>query len=172
MAIVCGNDQATGSFARMGSQSSRSLGARMEQPPPTPIIDLDNQTQGFNDFDEVGQSQSPINDAPTSSTSKPKEGKKRAKRAKADEEIMRDVKFELGRIANALEADKSKFISKDLFDEIMTLSDRYTEHDLGRAYDYLLQNLPLANGFMNKTHSFRCIWMDDFLDQARASRRA
>ncbi|KAH7658062.1 hypothetical protein IHE45_17G062000 [Dioscorea alata] len=172
IAIVCGNDQATGSFARTGSQSSRSLGARMDQPPTSPVIDLDNQTQGFDDFDDFAPSENPTNDTPTTATSTAKKGKKRAKHANADEEIMRDVKFELGRIANALEADKNKFISKDLLDEIMTLSAHYSEYDLGQAYDYLLQNLPLANGFMNKTHSLRCIWMDDFLDRLRDDRRA
>ncbi|KAH7691710.1 Myb/SANT-like domain-containing protein [Dioscorea alata] len=172
MAIVCGNDQATGSFARTGSQSSRSLGARMDQPPTSPVIDLDNQTQGFDDFDDFAPSDNPTNDTPTTATSTARKGKKRVKHANADEEIMRDVKCELGRIANALEADKSKFISKELLDEIMTLSAHYSEYDLGRAYDYLLQNLPLANGFMNKTHSLRCIWMDDFLDRLRDDRRA
>ena len=172
MAIVCGNDQATESFARTGSQDSRSLGARMEQQPTSPIIDLDNQTQGFNGFDDAAPSQSPMNDTPTSSTSKTNESKKRAKRAKGDEEIMQGVKSELGRIANALEADNSKFISKELFDEIMTLNDRYTANDLGEAYDYLIQNIPLAHGFMSKTHFFRCIWMDNFLNQMRGGRQA
>ncbi|KAH7690228.1 hypothetical protein IHE45_02G033100 [Dioscorea alata] len=144
----------------------------MDQPPTSPVIDLDNQTQGFDDFDDFAPSENPTNDTPTTTTSTAKKGKKRAKHANADEEIMRDVKFELGRIANALEADKSKFISKDLLDEIMTLSAHYSEYDLGRAYHYLLQNLPLANGFMNKTHSLRCIWMDDFLDRLRDDRRA
>ncbi|KAH7655487.1 hypothetical protein IHE45_18G014000 [Dioscorea alata] len=113
MAIVCGSDQATGSFARTGSQSSRSLGARMDQPPTSPVIDLDNQTQGFDDFDDFAPSDNPTNDTPTTATSMAR-----------------------------------------------------------KAYDYLLQNLPLANGFMNKTHSLRCIWMDDFLDRLRDDRRA
>ena len=118
----------------------------MEQQPTSRIINLDGQAQGFNDFDEVAPSQPPINDTPTSSTSKSEKGKKWAKRAKTDEKIMWDVKFELGRIANALKTGKSKFIGNELFDEIMTLSDLYTDYDLGWAYDYLLQNLPLVNG--------------------------
>lgn len=85
--------------------------------------------------------------------------------AKADEKIMPDVKFELGRIENALKVDKSQFFSKELFGEIMTLSDLCTEYDLQRIYDYLLQNIPLENGFMNQTHSLHCLWMDYFLDQ-------
>ncbi|KAH7655942.1 hypothetical protein IHE45_18G045900 [Dioscorea alata] len=170
MAIVCGNDQATGSFARSGAQSSRSLGAQMEPPPTSPVINLDNQTQGFDNFDDIAPTQPPNNDTPTSSTCMARDGKKRGKRAKAEEEIMRNVEHQLGRIANALEADKSQFIGKQLFDEIMTLSDHYTEYDLGRAYDYLLQNFPLANGFLNKTHSLRCLWIDDFLYQLRGDR--
>lgn len=51
---------------------------------------------------------------------------------------MRDVKFELERIANTLETDRSKFISKELFDQVMALTDHYTDYDLGQAYDYLL----------------------------------
>ncbi|KAH7675715.1 SH2 domain-containing protein [Dioscorea alata] len=126
MAIVCGNDQATGSFARSGTQSSGSLGAQMEPPPTSPVINLDNQTQGFDSFDDIAPTQPPNNDTPTSSTCMARE-----------------------------EADKSLFIGKQLFDEIMTLIDHYTEYDFGWTYDYLLQNLPLANGFMNKTHSLR-----------------
>ncbi|KAH7665753.1 Myb/SANT-like domain-containing protein [Dioscorea alata] len=153
MAIVCGNDQAMGSFARTGSQSSRSLGACMDQPPTSPVIDLDNQTQGFDDFDDFFQVELLL-------------------MTHQQPPLPWREKFELGRIANAFEADKSKFISKELLDEIMTLSAHYSEYDLGRAYDYLLQNLPLANGFMNKTHSLRCIWMDDFLHCLRDDRRA
>ncbi|KAJ0972135.1 hypothetical protein J5N97_020094 [Dioscorea zingiberensis] len=80
MAIVCGNDQATGSFARAASQSSRSLEAQMEAPPTSPIINLCNQTQGLDDFDNVAPSQPPTTDTQTSSTSKAKEGKKGGKR--------------------------------------------------------------------------------------------
>lgn len=79
MAIVCGNEQATKSFARTCSQSSRGLGACMKQPLTSPIVDLDNHTQGFNDIDDVAPSQAPTNDTPISSTSKAKEGKKRRK---------------------------------------------------------------------------------------------
>ncbi|XP_039133242.1 phosphoenolpyruvate carboxylase kinase 1-like [Dioscorea cayenensis subsp. rotundata] len=67
MAIVCGNDQVTGPFARKGAQSSRSLGARMDQPPTSPVIDLDNQPQGFDDFDDFEPSETP-NDTPTTAT--------------------------------------------------------------------------------------------------------
>lgn len=70
------NDQATWSFGRIGSQSSRGLGAHMEQPPTSQIIDLDNHTQGFNEFDEIAPIQLPTNDTPTSSTSKAKESEK------------------------------------------------------------------------------------------------
>ena len=76
MAIVCGNDQATGSFARKGAQSSRSLGARMDQPPTSPVIDLDNQPQGFDDFDDYESSECPTNDTPTTATSTAKKCKK------------------------------------------------------------------------------------------------
>ena len=53
---------------------------------------------------------------------------KASKRAKVNEEIMWDVKFKLGRIANALEAAKSQIISKPnmILDEHMTIF--YTEH--------------------------------------------
>ena len=112
MAIICGNDQEMGSFARTGAQSSRRLGARMDPPPTSPVIDLDNQTQGLDDFDDIALNQPPSNNTPTSFTSKAKASKKRAKRAKANEEIIQDVRFELRSIANTLEVDKSQFISK------------------------------------------------------------
>ena len=44
---------------------------------------------------------------------------------------MQNVEHQLGRIANALEADKSQLIGKQFLDEIMTLSEHYTEYDLG-----------------------------------------
>ena len=75
---------------------------------------------------------------------------------------MLDIKFDQGRIANVLEEDKSQFISKKLLDDLMTLSDRYSEYDFGQAYDYLLQNLSLANGFMNKT-PFPSLHLDEWL---------
>lgn len=102
MAIVCGNEQATKSFARTCSQSSRGLGACMKQPLTSPIVDLDNHTQGFNDIDDVAPSQAPTNDTPISSTSKAKEGKKGEKRIKEEEEITRNIEHQLGGIANAL----------------------------------------------------------------------
>lgn len=74
----------------------------------------------------------------------------------------KNVAFEFGRIANALEADNSQFIGKELFNEIITLLDHYTEYDFGQIYDYLLQNLPLTTGFINKNHSLQCLWMGDF----------
>lgn len=66
-------------------------------------------------------------------------------------------------MANVLEVDNYQFLGKKLFDEIMTLNDSFPESDLKEAYDYLLQNILLAIGFMDKTHSFMCIWMDKFL---------
>ncbi|KAH7676986.1 Myb/SANT-like domain-containing protein [Dioscorea alata] len=71
MAIVCGNDQATGSFARTGSQSSRSLGVRMEMPSTPPMLDSNEQPQGLDDWDFT-QSQPPSAETPTTSTSKTK----------------------------------------------------------------------------------------------------
>ena len=114
------------------------------------VINLENQTQGSNDFDDVELTQPLGNSTPTSSINKVE---KRAKRDKMDVEIMWNVAFELGRTANVLEADKSQFFGKELFDEIIILCDCYFEYDLGQAYDYLLQNLPLATGFINKTRS-------------------
>ena len=68
--IVYGNDQAIGSFVRTSLQNFRSLGARMEQSLTSSMVDLDDQTQGFNDFDDIALSQPFNNDASTSSTSK------------------------------------------------------------------------------------------------------
>lgn len=125
--------------------------------PPSPIINLDNQTQGFDNFNDVTPTQPPTKNTLISSISKAKEVKKWGKHAKVEKEIMYwNVEHQLERIANALKGNKSQFISKQLFDEIMTLSDHYAEYDLGRAYDYLFQNLPLGNGFINKTHSLYC----------------
>ena len=62
---------------------------------------------------------------------RPKRVKKRGKQAKEEEEIMRNVEHQLGRIANAIEEEKSQFISKQSLDEIMTLSDHYAEYNLG-----------------------------------------
>lgn len=68
MTIVCGNGQAMGSFARSCAQSSRSLGAKMEPPPTLPIINLDNQIQDFDNFDDIAPNQPPNNDTPMNST--------------------------------------------------------------------------------------------------------
>ena len=75
MAVVCGNNQATRSFARTGAHSSRRLGTQREPPPTSSVINLDNQTQGFDDFDDFAPTHPPTNNTPTSSTSKAKEGK-------------------------------------------------------------------------------------------------
>ena len=79
----------------------------MDPPPISPIINLDNQSQGFVDFDDIAPIQPPSNDTPSNSTLKAKKIKKWAKHANTDEEIMQDVKFESARIANTLEADKN-----------------------------------------------------------------
>lgn len=85
----------------------------MDPSPTSLVFDLDNQTQEFDDFDDIAPSQLPSSDTPTSSTSMAKVSKKWAKRGKADEKIIWDVKFELGRIANALETDKSQLLVKN-----------------------------------------------------------
>lgn len=77
MTIVCEMDQTMRSFVRTYAQSSRSLNACMDAPISSLIIDIDNQTEGFDDFDDM---------TITSFTSKAKESKKWANRAKADEE--------------------------------------------------------------------------------------
>lgn len=62
MVIVCVNDLAMGSFTRIFAKISRSLGACMEPPLTSPVIDLDNHNQGLDDFDDNTLTQPPIID--------------------------------------------------------------------------------------------------------------
>ncbi|XP_039144806.1 uncharacterized protein LOC120282119 [Dioscorea cayenensis subsp. rotundata] len=165
MAIVCGNDQATGSFARTGSQSSRSLGVRMEMPSTPPTLDSDDQPQGLDDWDFT-QSQPPPAETPTTSTSKVKEVNKGSKRIRREElEVMQKISIGLDRLASAAETDKGVQLSKRLYDEVMTLIGYYNKSDLGLAYDHLNAQNNLATAFINKDHDLRCFWMDGFLRQ-------
>ncbi|KAH7681805.1 hypothetical protein IHE45_05G080500 [Dioscorea alata] len=165
MAIVCGNDQATGSFARTGSQSSRSLGVGMEMPSTPPTLDSDDQPQGLDDWDFT-QSQPPLAETPTTSTSKTKEVNKGAKRIRREElEVMQKISIGLDRLATAAETDKGVQLSKRLYDEVMTLIGYYNKSDLGLAYDHLNAQNNLATAFINKDHDLRCFWMDGFLRQ-------
>ncbi|KAJ0970549.1 hypothetical protein J5N97_018508 [Dioscorea zingiberensis] len=156
--MVCGDDHATGEFAR-------SIFHLFGVPDPvskTQPEGLDNMES--NPLDENEQQEQPM-----SSTSNRNSRPPRASRTSNEDVIMTDIAQGIGQIAGLLRGLRKKNWKEKLVDALDTLQD-YSIQDMNLLYVTLRNDRRLAEDFYLRTQSLREFFVDEFLAERRASR--
>ncbi|KAJ0985247.1 hypothetical protein J5N97_003603 [Dioscorea zingiberensis] len=156
--MVCGDDQATGEFARSIFH-------------PFGVPDLVSETQPEGDDNMESD---PINDneqqeQPRSSTSNRNSRPPRASRTNNEDVIMTGIAQGIGQIGGSLKGLRKKNWKEKLTDALDTLQG-YSIQDMNLLYVTLRNDRRLAEDFYLRTQSLHEYFVDEFLAERRASR--
>ncbi|XP_020081746.1 L10-interacting MYB domain-containing protein-like [Ananas comosus] len=159
LALICGNDQATGKYTK---QTDQALGVNLDGPS---FINIDTTNEGDTGLDDIIFTESSqLPSTPKETTSNSSKGKNKRigeKRLRDSEtEVIRELATQVGQVATALKGTRSLQFSNELFQEVMKLP--FSVEQLEDAYDFLMENDVQARCFMAKPLEMRMKWMQRF----------
>jgi hypothetical protein len=161
MCIICGDDDASGSFSRDHQD--------------TPHVDTDYfdmgdddsvmpDTQAYTSFDDSPQADvSPSIERSTNSGAKTKTGKHRLA---GTEEAMRAIADRMSEVASSLLQLREEIVDKDaLLEALLELQGdlRLTTSQVSKVFDVLAQNDKLGVAFLKRPIELRKAWIVDFI---------
>ncbi|KAJ0960162.1 hypothetical protein J5N97_002053 [Dioscorea zingiberensis] len=156
--VVCGDDHATGEFARTIFQP---FGASEQA--------VETETEGHDDMESDPSPGTVHHEQPINSSSNRNNRPPRASRSSNEDAAMSDIAHSIGEIAASMKRMKKKSWKDKLTDALDTLQG-YSVQDMNLLYMTLRNDRPLAEGFYMRSQSLRIFFVDDFLAQRRASR--
>jgi hypothetical protein len=157
LCIICGDDDASGAFARDTSDSAH--------------LDTEEYEVGGDDFIEVdtGNQDTPVADShymDTPSGAEPSQSsasaKRKGKRRAASAEVMERLVDRVGEVANSILRLKEDPVDRALlFQILLELQPEINMSDdqVSTVYDYLCENDKKALGFLSRPNAFRKSWL-------------
>ncbi|KAJ0959912.1 hypothetical protein J5N97_000322 [Dioscorea zingiberensis] len=156
--MVCGDDHATGEFAR---SIFHPFGV------PDPISET--QPEGDDNMESDPIDNNEQQEQPRSSTSNRNSRPPRASRTSNEDVIMTDIAQGIGQMAGSLKGLRKKNWKEKLTDALDTLQG-YSIQDMNLLYVTLRNDRRLAEDFYLRTQSLREYFVDEFLAERRGSR--
>ncbi|KAJ0960414.1 hypothetical protein J5N97_001776 [Dioscorea zingiberensis] len=156
--LVCGDDHATGEFART---IFHPFGV------PNPV--LETQPEGVDTMESDPLDENEQQEQPRSSTSNRNIRPPRASRTNNEDTIMNDISQSIGQMLASLKALKKKNWKEKLTEALDTLQG-YSIEDMNTLYVTLRADRRLAEDFYMRTQSLREFFVNEFLAERRASR--
>lgn len=144
LVVICGDDQATGSFSRTVADS---------------VVDVDSTS-----VDAVNEETSETPPPPRSvedhstSSEQVKRGRKRRRDLDSKIDLLAN---KIGDLASAISRSRNRDISFELYEEVMKCTG-YDKSELVKAFDFLLANEIQARSFLARDDALRQIWLENF----------
>ena len=153
LAIVVGNDMATGSFAKLYVD----IDTKQDNGKSTEMV-ADNGEE-----DVVDKGKNVVESSTTRSTIS--KSRKRGHAPPSDDSVLTDLCDQLKEIVVALkEINRGPVDYNSLYFEVMAMvANGYSEDMLAIAFDHLCENEKAAKGFLAKNAKLRKLWMDSYL---------
>ncbi|KAJ0989639.1 hypothetical protein J5N97_007995 [Dioscorea zingiberensis] len=156
--LVCGDDHATGEFART---IFHPFGV------PNPV--LETQPEGVDTMESDPLDENEQQEQPRSSTSNDNIRPPRASRTNNEDTIMNDISQSIGQMPASLKALKKKNWKEKLTEALDTLQG-YSIEDMNTLYVTLRADRRLVEDFYMRKQSLREFYVNEFLAERRTSR--
>ncbi|KAK1310360.1 hypothetical protein QJS10_CPA08g01087 [Acorus calamus] len=143
MIIICGDDQATGSFARAVSE---------------PVVDVDARSNFGANNDESEEMKDKTKENDNASNGITKGGRKRSRNIESKFDMLID---KVGDLDSAIAKSRNRDISIELYNAVIKC-EGYDESQLVGAFEYLLGNDISARSFLVRSLAMRKKWLDDY----------
>jgi hypothetical protein len=165
MEAIFGSTLATGRFAvgsnqPLGVNKSDSVAAKLEGEDYTSPKYECKPTFEFGDASKVTATATPTTTVPVSETVCGK--RKRGHFSEEEMLMMTNMNDAINNVANAMLKTGAAHVDPDLYLAVMEMPDFSTE-SLIVAYTHLLENKPVATGFVNMSTPHRAIWLRTYL---------
>ena len=153
LAIVVGNDMATGSFAKLYVD----IDTKQDNGESTEMV-ADNREEGV-----VDKGKNVVESSTIGSTIS--KSRKRGRAPPSDDSVLTDLCDQLKEIVVALkEINRGPVDYNSLYFEVMAMvANGYSEDMLAIAFDHLCENKKATRGFLAKNAKLKKLWMDSFL---------
>jgi hypothetical protein len=157
LCIICGDDDASGSFARDTGDSAH--------------LETGEYEVGGDDFIEVdaGNNDTPVTDShymDTTSGAEPSQSsasaKRKGKRRAANVEVMEKLVERVGEVANSILRLKEDTVDRALLFQLLLDQQaeiNMSDDQVSTVYDYLVENDKIALGFISRPNAYRKSWL-------------